>query len=289
MNTANKVTKHNRLATVVNDMTLPESRLLTCILAQVRSMQSYSSEYIYTVTADDMVRLTKGAKPSHRISKREAAKKLKIAADKLWNRTVTFEDDNGDLHEYRWASQRHILKNRAEVQFNIAPEMAQFLFGLEGNFYQYLASEAVAFRNRYTLRIYELIQSRGVNGKYEVRVSELRKLLALEHKYQTLNGFRNNLITPVLDDLNACTCYDVIYDITKHMHDYLVTFTYSIKRKELKAQQRQNKPLNHAVPKEAQQNRSLGIAKQGPAHIAGFLAEARQALEQKSGQNNPSK
>lgn len=231
MNTKSNVVKSNQLAAAMRGFSLGESRLLTCVLAQIHRDDQYSPDKLYTVGAADLVALTKSAPKGHQIQRRNAAQIIHRAAEKLYQRNIVIDLGNGDYIQQRWTSYMEVSPTRSEISFNLAPHMAQYLFNLSEKFHSYRAAEAVAFTSKYSLPIFELLMQWKDKHEHEIKYTTLREAIGIGHKYQEATNFRRKILNPVIADINACTQYEAAVRITTKSGEQWVQFKYYKKKK----------------------------------------------------------
>lgn len=110
---------------------------------------------------------------------------------------------------YAFFNDVKILKNNGEIQVQFHPMIEEHLILLTEKYTQYKLKEILPFKNKYTIRIYELLLSYiqidkikyGEENK-SFLISELKNVLQIENKYEVWYEFERNVIKKAEDEIN---------------------------------------------------------------------------------------
>ena len=95
---------------------------------------------------------------------------LKAAADRLFERQVTYEDKNSRgkprINKFRWVSLAQYTTGDGLIELNFTPEIAPHLLGLRSHFTSYKLRHAASFESIYAWRLFEVLQSWRSTGLY---------------------------------------------------------------------------------------------------------------------------
>ena len=125
-----------------------------------------------------------------------------------------------------WLGDVAIVPLDSTVKFTLNPNMQPYLFELQRNYTQYKLKDVLGFKGKYTIRLYELLQSymrKDIDGialrnqqPYEVTIKELRDMLGIGDKYQAYKEFKRWVLQPAVDEINEkAETMSVTYDVVR--------------------------------------------------------------------------
>ena len=126
---------------------------------------------------------------------------IKTISDKsLWIRL-----ENGKDTLLRWIEKPYIDENSGKIEIKLDRDMKPFLLQLKENFTQYELAYTLRFKSKYSIRLYEYIQSVHYNKmeqyKHTISVDELKTLLNAE-KYEIFRDFNSRVLKTALKEIN---------------------------------------------------------------------------------------
>lgn len=126
---------------------------------------------------------------------------IKTISDKsLWIRL-----ENGKDTLLRWIEKPYIDEKSGTIEIKLDRDMKPFLLQLKENFTQYELAYTLRFKSKYSIRLYEYIQSIHYNKleRYTkaVSVDELKVLLNAE-KYSLFKDFNSRVLKTALKEIN---------------------------------------------------------------------------------------
>ena len=165
-----KVTMSNRLARSAQGLSLSEKRIVALALASEDSKSisrlveaSTGRGWKTTVKAVDYAE-------AFNIDATTAYDQLKAAADRLFERHVTYEDKNSRgkarINKFRWVSLAQYTVGDGLIELNFTPEIAPHLLGLRSHFTSYKLRHAASFESIYAWRLFEVLESWKSTGLY---------------------------------------------------------------------------------------------------------------------------
>ena len=136
---------------------------------------------------------------------------IKEIADKsLW---ITLEDGKQTL--VRWIEKPYIDEHSGLIRIKLDKDMKPFLLQLQDNFTQYELFWTLQFKKKYSVRLYELINSIHYNTleTYEriYELEELRQLLDAEN-HKTWQHFETRVLAPATEEINSFSNKTVFYE-----------------------------------------------------------------------------
>lgn len=156
-------------------------------------------------------------------------KDLKDAIQKLADKSMWVEMGDADdtIVLMRWLSDVEIKRGRGTVTVQFDKKMAPYLLQIkDGCFTQYKLIDVLPMKSQYSLRLYELIKSHNGQGKWEITVEELRKLLFVDaNTYSKYEDFRRRILDTAI--LEICNFTDLIVAYEPKRRDrkiYSLTF-----------------------------------------------------------------
>jgi plasmid replication initiation protein len=196
------VTQANKLAEASYSMTLEEKRVVLLIVSLVRKEDGDFKTYRIPITdIRDYLNL--------RSNKLYAD--IKRVADALMSRVLHIPEEGGGWLKVGWlSSARYVPKGyrgaeTASLEVCFSPEMKPYLLELKAHFSSYMLQNVAGLRSFYSIRLYELLQSRRRLKAAMFEVATLRKILKAENKYANYKDFRARVILTAQAELEAKT------------------------------------------------------------------------------------
>ena len=197
-------------------MTVQQQKLILFAISKIKKDDLPNQEYelsIEEVCAACGLELDAGGTYYRRIK----ADLLKLTT-RIW---IKFPDNSEGT--VSWLSDAYIMPLSGTVTVKFHERMSPFLFELRNRYTQYQLAEVLAFKGKYTIRLFELIRSfltqdelrEGKEKEISFSVDELRELLSAE-KYDKFPEFNRSVIKKSVNEINQCS--DVIrldYDVYK--------------------------------------------------------------------------
>lgn len=210
---------------------LNQMRLLLAALTGVKAGEKLSHKTEIIITAGALAEMT-----GTTIRANYGA--LKLAADQLFEMYVTVRDKpNGDGKvPARYIKKRVVNycaydEGMASVTLSFAPAILPYISVLNSHFTAYKASQVMAMRSSYGIRLYELcLQWLGFGTEREFTVAEFKALFGLENKYKRLDKIKDKIIKPALRDINQHSDLEVIFGQRKAGR-VITHFQFKISRK----------------------------------------------------------
>lgn len=134
-------------------------------------------------------------------------KRIKDDLVKLTNRQwVKFPDRESTVS---WIGDADIIPLSGTVYIKFHEKMADYLFELVNRYTQYQLYEVLVFKNKYAIRMYEIIRSyimqdelrRGEDKEIVLALEELKELLVAPN-YKNWNDFNRFCLKPAIEEIN---------------------------------------------------------------------------------------
>ncbi|MDE5947057.1 MAG: replication initiation protein, partial [Oscillospiraceae bacterium] len=128
-------------------------------------------------------------------------------------KVVHIPTDNGGLSSFQLFKKVNLFKDDTEkwfVEIDAHDDALPLFFNLKGNYFSYELWNALRLKSVNQLRMYELLKQRENLGKFEIKISELRKFLFINpDEYNRLVDFKNRILDSCQKALSENTdiCY----------------------------------------------------------------------------------
>lgn len=156
---------------------------------------------------------------------------------KLTSRSwVTFPDKTEGT--FSWFSDAYVIPLSGTVQVRFHEKMAPFLFELKNRYTQYQLYEVLVFKNKYAIRLYEIIRSfimqdelrEGTEKDIKFSIEELRELLSAP-QYKRWVDFNRFVLKPAVDEINKLSDlirieYKPLKNHTRNFETLIFTVSY---------------------------------------------------------------
>ena len=171
-----KVTMSNRLARSAQSLSLSEKRIVALALANEDSKSTSRLAEASTERGwKTKVRAIDYAE-AFNIDANTAYDQLKAAADRLFERQVTYEDKSSRgkprINKFRWVSLAQYTVGDGLIELNFTPEIAPHLLGLRSHFTSYKLKHAASFESIYAWRLFEVLESWRSTGLYTCAIED---------------------------------------------------------------------------------------------------------------------
>lgn len=164
-------------------------------------------------------------------------KRLKEDFIKLTSRSwVTFPDKSEGT--FSWFSDAYVIPLSGTVQVRFHEKMAPYLFELKNRYTQYQLYEVLVFKNKYAIRLYEIIRSfimqdelrEGTVKDIKFSIDELRELLSAP-QYKRWVDFNRFVLKPAVDEINKLSDlirleYQPVKNHTRNFETLFFTVSY---------------------------------------------------------------
>lgn len=136
-------------------------------------------------------------------------KSIKDDLQKLTNRLWVKMPDNSET-TVAWISDATIIPLSGKVYVKFHPKMAPYLFDLRERYTQYHLEDVLVFKNKYAIRLYEILRSymthyeieEGVSKEISISVDEMRSMLSIDG-YTNFKDFNKYVLKRAVDEINA--------------------------------------------------------------------------------------
>lgn len=198
-----KVSMSNRLARSAQGLSLSEKRIVALALASEDSKSI--SRLVEASTGRGWKTKVKAIDyaAAFNVDTNTAYDQLKAAADRLFERHVTYEDKNSRgkarINRFRWVSLAQYTVGDGLIELNFTPEIAPHLLGLRSHFTSYKLKHAASFESVYAWRLFEVLQSWQSTGLYACAIEDFWETMEAPPAYRKdFKALRVRVIEPAV-------------------------------------------------------------------------------------------
>ena len=142
---------------------------------------------------------------------------LKAAIKEIADKSVWVERDNTEIL-LRWIEKAKIDKRSGTIAIRLDDDMRPYLLQLQERFTSYELIYTLKFKSKYSIRLYELIQSLHYHDlepyTHKYSLDRLRLLMGAE-RYQTWQHFKDRAFMPAITEINAFSDKSLDYEPIK--------------------------------------------------------------------------
>lgn len=216
------VVKHNKIVEAGYRLSIYESRILLCCIAQINSMGEINAEDVFTINAKELMGLTG-------VDSTSCYRHLKTAAESLYERSAIIELGKGDYLKTRWVSAVWFRENDSTIEVQFAQKMLPYISQIRRDFTQYRLENILKFTSSWSIRFYELIVKWEGKEKF-VDLKWLKTRFQLEDKYDRVCDLRRRVLDVAVKEINEHSDMKVSYTQEKRGRRVIgFTFKYSPK------------------------------------------------------------
>lgn len=214
MGKSDLVVKSNRLNSAIQNLTLPELRIIQLAIVDARETgKGLSTE---TPLRIDGLRYAE----AFNTSRQNGYIRMKEAEETLFNRRFTFTDNKAKPIKSRWVQDVRYLDDEGAIELCFTRAVVQAitrLDGVEEFFTQYLLNQTANLNSVYSVRLYELL----VQWKTAVKtptfdLATFRQQLGLaDSEYNRMCDFKRRVLDVAVNEINEKTDLTVSYSQEK--------------------------------------------------------------------------
>ena len=202
-----KIVFANKLLHAGYSLEVNEQRLINLALSKINSKKSNPGKIV--------IYPTEYAK-CFGLSKHSVYEQLSAAVESLRGKSVSILDDSGQSLSIPWVSSAKYekLKNQGSfINIEFSKEIEPYIFNIEGNFTELFFHNTVKLNTLASFRLYGLLNEVRNYKNYKRRGSvvmnlqlpEMKKKLFLSESYEAWRDFKNRVLLPAIEKINAHT------------------------------------------------------------------------------------
>lgn len=211
------VYKSSLLVNATGTISIGESRLFDLILGKMHQDLEIDSETDYQIYVDDFAE-------RFNLEKDWAYKEIKESFRGLMNKSFTIPAiviNGEELPETKIESNwlQHIAYNDKErfVRVRFTTTTAKLVSNLDKSkgYLVFDLEDKKFLSSTYHAKIFDLLKNNAFKRKFIITVLELRRILDIEYKYKNFSQFREKILEPAIEAINATTRLRVSWEPNK--------------------------------------------------------------------------
>lgn len=232
------VYKSNYLVNASYKLSLNEQRIILLAISKLDSREEFCDRTIQIKSNEFCERF--------KIKKSDFYNTINLTLDSLFSRVVRIKNDE-IKHEFRFISSKKYYNNLSYFEITFSNEIMDYLIDLKDNFSRYDLKHVVNFKNKHSVRVYELLNEFSYKNikKRVIKIEELKECLDLKNEYSRFNSFRQSVIDKAVNEINEHTNisvkYNKIYNSSKSVEAIEFVFSFKYKDVENKSKTNTNK------------------------------------------------
>ena len=230
MSKSDLVVKSNKLNSAIQNLTLPELRIVQLAIVDARETgKGLSTDKPLRI---DALRYAE----AFNTTRQNAYVRMKEAEETLFNRRFTLVDPNKKPIKSRWLQDVRYLDDEGAIEIcftRLVVDCITRLDGAEQFFTQYLLSQTSNLHSVYSVRLYELLIQWKTAGKTPVfELALFRGQMGLaDDEYKIMGNFKLRVLDLAVNEINEKTDLTVSY--TQHKKGRVIHgFKFTVKQKQ---------------------------------------------------------
>lgn len=242
MSKTDLVVKSNRLNSAIQNLSLPELRIVQ--LAIVDARETGNGLSTDTPLRIDAMRYAE----AFETTRQNAYNRMKEAEETLFNRRFTFLDSEGKTVKSRWIQRVRYLDDEGAIELAFTLDVVKGITRLDGAeefFTQYLLSQTSNLNSVYSVRLYELLIQWKTAVKTPVfELSLFRGQMGLnDGEYKAMCDFKKRVLDLAINEINEKTDLTVSYTQEKKGR-IIHGFKFTVKQKQTQKAVKNERDIN---------------------------------------------
>jgi plasmid replication initiation protein len=210
----NLVVKTNQLNSALQNLSLPEIRIVQLAIVDARETNTgLSTDKPLRIDALRYAEMFE-------TTRQNGYKRMKEAEETLFNRRFSYIDDNGKVVKSRWIQQVRYLDDEGAIElvFTLAVvNSISRIDGAEDFFTSYLLEQTASMDSIYSVRLYELlVQWKAAKQTPMFALDKFRDQLGVGiEEYKAMNDFKKRVLLVAIDEINEKSDIKVSYEQVK--------------------------------------------------------------------------
>ncbi|WP_298066017.1 replication initiation protein RepM [uncultured Acinetobacter sp.] len=227
--TKDLVVKTNRLNTALQNLTLPELRIVQ--LAIVAARETGKGLNTDTPLRIDAMRYAE----VFDTTRQNSYMIMKEAEDSLFNRRFSFIDTDGRVVKSRWIQRVKYLDNEGAIELVFTMDVVKGITRIDGAeefFTQYLLSQTAVLKSVYSVRLYELLtQWRSAKQTPLFDLDMFRGQMGIaDNEYKRMDHLKKRVLDLAVEEINSKTDLEVSYEQCKRGR-VIIGFLFKVRKK----------------------------------------------------------
>jgi len=190
-----KVVKGNDLIQKTkSDLTIIEQKLIAYVISQIKPTDEQFQ--IYEIKISDFSKIIG-------TSAKSVYEDFRAIIDDLDDKACWIRV-NGAYTKFRWFSESSYIEDKGTIHIMLNSMLKQYLMDLSKNFTSYELYNVMAFKSKYSMRLYELFKSYEYKSLIEFNIDCLKDLICAT-QYESYRDFNTRVLTKAIQEINQYT------------------------------------------------------------------------------------
>ncbi|WP_201540936.1 replication initiation protein RepM [Psychrobacter sp. 1044] len=272
MSKGNLVVKTNQLNSALQNLSLPEIRIVQLAIVDARETNTgLSTDKPLRIDALRYAEMFE-------TTRQNGYKRMKEAEETLFNRRFSYIDDEGKVIKSRWIQQVRYLDDEGAIELVFTLAVVNGISrinGAEDFFTSYLLEQTASMDSIYSVRLYELlVQWKAAKQTPMFDLEKFREQLGVEvSEYKAMCDFKKRVLQVAIDEINEKSDIKVSYEQVKKGRS-IAGFKFKVlaKDKPKNAKQEGNRDITTAdmFTIEGLNDKQLGRIARNPSFMADY-------------------
>ena len=214
MSKGNLVVKTNQLNSALQNLSLPEIRIIQLAIVDARETNTgLSTDKPLRIDALRYAEIFE-------TTRQNGYQRMKDAEENLFNRRFSYIDDRGKLIKSRWVQQVTYLDDEGAIELVFTLAVVNGISRIDGAedfFTSYLLEQTASMDSIYSVRLYELlVQWATAKNTPLFELEKFRDQLGIEsHEYKRMGNFKLRVLDLAVKEINEKSDIKVSYSQVK--------------------------------------------------------------------------
>lgn len=229
MSKGNLVVKTNQLNSALQNLSLPEIRIVQLAIVDARETNTgLSTDKPLRIDALRYAEMFE-------TTRQNGYKRMKEAEETLFNRRFSYIDDKGKVIKSRWIQQVRYLDDEGAIELVFTLAVVNGISRIDGAedfFTSYLLEQTASMDSIYSVRLYELlVQWKAAKQTPIFALEKFRDQLGIGiEEYKAMNDFKKRVLLVAIDEINEKSDIKISYEQVKKGRK-IVGFTFTVHEK----------------------------------------------------------
>ena len=214
MSKGNLVVKTNQLNSALQNLSLPEIRIVQLAIVDARETNTgLSTDKPLRIDALRYAEM-------FGTTRQNGYKRMKEAEETLFNRRFSYIDDEGKIIKSRWIQQVRYLDDEGAIELVFTLAVVNGISRIDGAedfFTSYLLEQTSSMDSIYSVRLYELlVQWKAAKHTPMFELAKFRDQLGVEVcEYKAMCDFKKRVLQVAIDEINEKSDIKISYEQVK--------------------------------------------------------------------------
>lgn len=214
MSKSNLVVKTNQLNSALQNLSLPEIRIVQLAIVDARETNT-------GLTTDKPLRIDAlRYAEMFETTRQNGYKRMKEAEETLFNRRFSYIDDDGKVVKSRWIQQVRYLDEEGAIELVFTLAVVNGISRIDGAedfFTSYLLEQTASMDSIYSVRLYELlVQWKAARQTPMFELEKFRDQLGVEvSEYKAMCDFKKRVLQVAINEINEKSDIKISYEQIK--------------------------------------------------------------------------